>query len=143
MDKPIDIDIVNEQTGGIKKYYKANKEKLLEQNKKYREENKEKESKRAKKYREANKEIILEKEKKYREENKEKERKRAKKYNKANKEKLSERRKRDAENLTDYYVVRFIIENSNLTPKDIPQELIEAKRELIKINRFIKKENQK
>ena len=126
-----------------KKYYKSNKEKLLEQNKKYREENKEKESKRAKKYREANKEIILEKEKKYREENREKERKRAKKYNQANKEKLSERRKRDAENLTDYYVVRFIIEKSNLTPKDIPQELIEAKRELIKINRFIKKENQK
>jgi len=126
-----------------KKYYKSNKEKLLEQNKKYREENKEKESKRAKKYREANKEIILEKEKKYREENKEKESKRAKKYYKSNKEKLSERRKRDAENLTDYYVVRFIIENSNLTPKDIPQELIEAKRELIKINRFIKEENQK
>jgi len=45
--------------------------------------------------------------------------------------------------LTDYYVVRFIIENTNLTPKDIPQELIEAKRELIKIRRFIKRENQK
>ena len=98
---------------------------------------------RRKKHYKSNKEKLLEQNKKYREENKEKERKRAKKYNQANKEKLSERRKRDAENLTDYYVVRFIIEKSNLTPKDIPQELIEAKRELIKINRFIKRENQK
>ena len=65
---------------------------------------------------------------------------RHRKYREANKEIISERRKRDAKNLTDYYVGRFIIEDSNLTHKDIPQELIEVKRELIKIRRLIREE---
>ena len=89
---------------------------------------KEKESERAKKYYEANRE---------------KEREDQKKYYEANREKLLEKNKKGIKYLSDNYVKGLLTKNTNLTYKDIPQGLIQAKRELIKIRRFIKRENQK
>ena len=111
-----------------KEWYQENKEKINERNKKYYWENKEKEKERKKKYYEANKEKLLEQRKKHRKENI---------------EKYREYQKEGIKDLSDNYVKGLLTDRTNLTYKDIPQELIEAKRELIKINRFIKRENQK
>ena len=88
---------------------------------------------------EANREKILENQKKYKEENKDKIKERRRKYYEKNK-KYQEKRRKD---LSDTYIKTLLIQKANLTFKDIPQGLIEAQRELIKIKRFIKRENQK
>ena len=72
-----------------KGYYEANKEKIAEQTKAYRESNKEKTKAYNKAYREANKEKLAKQNKAYREANKEK----GKAYREANKEKILEREK--------------------------------------------------
>lgn len=40
--------------------------------------------------------------------------------------------------LSDYYVKRVIVDGTNLKPKDIPQPLVDLKREEIKINRLLR-----
>ena len=72
-----------------KQYQEANKEKIAEQRKQYRKENKEQ----IKQYREANKEKITEYRKQYSQDNKEKVVESRKKYYEANKEKISKRDK--------------------------------------------------
>ena len=96
-----------------KKYYEANRDKILEQHKQYRENNKEKIAegqrqyyqdnkdkigKRHKRYYEANKEKLLEQRKQCYQDNKEKEREKHKQYYENNKEKVSERHKQYREN---------------------------------------------
>ena len=42
------------------------------------------------------------------------------------------------DNLTDVYIIKTLTDRSNLTNKDIPQELVEAKRQYVKIKRITK-----
>ena len=77
-----------------KERYQKNKEKILEQHKRYRKENKEKILEQNKRYYKENKEKILEKNKRYRKKNKEKILEQTKGYYKENKEKISEQHKR-------------------------------------------------
>jgi hypothetical protein len=73
------------------KYYQENREKLIEQNKAYREANKEKISKTQKAYREANREKILQNHKAFYQANREKLNTYAKTYRKANPEMVVEK----------------------------------------------------
>ena len=66
-----------------------------------------------------------------------------KKYREENRVKLREKFKKCRKELSDSYIKTLLIQNTNLTFKDIPQGLIEAERELLKIRRLIKRENQK
>ena len=143
-----------------KKYYQANKEKILEYDKQYRQANKEKikeyskkyyqaNKEKRKKYRQANKEKIKEQKKKYRQANKEKEKEQKKKYYQANKEKILEYSKKYCQDnrnkLADPYVIDIIRHqtNSMLKAKDIPQELIELKRNSLILKRKIKDNGKK
>ena len=86
-----------------RKYYKNNREKMLEKNKNYYEENREKRIEYAKKYREENREKTIEYSKKY-----------AKKYREENREKLLEKQKKYYENnreKTDEYFKKYRQEN--------------------------------
>ena len=123
-----------------KKYYEANKEKIKERCKKYREENKEKIKERQRKCYEVTIEKRLEYGKKYKEANKEKLLEKSKKYYWKNKARVSKRNKEIRDDLSDSYVKRILIDRTDLTHKDIPQGLIEAERELIKIRRLIREE---
>ena len=87
-----------------------------------------------------NREKHLAQQKKYREDNRERNSKWSKKYYK---ETLKEKLNKCKEDLSDSYVKNLLTADSSLGYGDIPQGLIEAKRELMKIKRFIKKENQK
>jgi len=123
-----------------KKYYQVNKEKTLEHNKQYRQANKEKIKERKKKYYQANKEKTLEHSKQYRQANKEKIEQYNKQYRQANKEKLKEKSKDNRNKLVDPYIKTIISKQTNgmLKAKDIPQELIELKRNNIILKRKIK-----
>jgi len=120
---------------GIKKdeteFYKGRnkcKECIKEYKKEYRQKNKE----RIKEYYQKNKECIKE----YYQKNKE----RIKEYRQKNKECIKEYNKEYVEQCTDGYIRRLLAKDSTLNSLDIPQGLIESKRLLIQIERYIKKQ---
>jgi len=116
-----------------KKFYEKNEEKIKEYQKKYRENNKEKIKEYRKKYYEENKGKINEYHKKYRENNKENLKELNKKYRENNKEKIKEYQKKineyDSKNLTGRYIKSLLTNKMSLKFEDIPQEIIEMKRQ--------------
>tara|TARA_R100001530_G_scaffold20653_1_gene17154 strand:+ start:219 stop:704 length:486 start_codon:yes stop_codon:yes gene_type:complete len=74
----------------------------------------------------------------YTENNREKERERTRKYYKKNKDKELNRGKKNRDELADNYIVRCMLQkNKTLKSEDIPQWLIEAKRQEIKLKRIL------
>ncbi len=126
------------RVGHQKKWRTENKERILAQEKKYRAENKEKISAQQKKYRAENKEKESSRKKKWQVENKEKVSAIQKKYQVENKERISAQQKKHREGLPDVYIKRLIVKGIPLKPKDIPQCLVDLKREELKINRLIR-----
>ena len=62
-------------------------------------------------------------------------------YRKDNKEKINKRVQKGRDELWDTYLKKLIVgENSNLSHKDIPKKLIDAKRQHLKLKRIIRKE---
>lgn len=99
-----------------KMYVQKNKEKIIEYRNKYYQENKERISKRNKEYCKENRELVL-----YR---------------------LKLKTKRHVENLTDTYIRTCLIQKNGFTKDIITPELIQAKREIIKIKRLCKQQQQ-
>lgn len=95
----------------------------------------------AKKDRKDNPEKWKEKWKKLRENNLEKHKEWDKKWKKENPEKRKNQKKRHREkirdSLSDRYVVKYLCKDNHLKLKDIPPEIIELKRRIIKANRLI------
>ena len=60
------------------------------------------------------------------------------KYYIANKDRYAELQKRYKEELTDSYVANVLADKSSLKGKDIPKEIIKAKRQYMKMNRLLK-----
>ena len=119
--------------------YNAKKEIIIEKSKIYREKNKKEISDRKKEYRLANLEVMRAKSNNYYKNNKQKSLEKNKDYRKNNPEKMRELAKKDYErssqNLTDRYV-RNIMKRHYGSVKEIPQEIIELKRIIIKIHRL-------
>ena len=120
-------------------HYNLKKETILEKSKIYREKNKKEISNKRKEYRKNNLDTVARKNKMYYENNKEKTLNHNKEYRKNNPEKTKQAAKRDydrsSNNLTDRYV-RNIIKRHYGTVKEIPQEIIELKRIIIKTYRL-------
>lgn len=123
-------------------YYLNNKKNFAERSKKYREENKEKYVARSKKYYLENKDKLIAYQNKYKQENKKKVADRKGAYREKNLDKiLMDGRniaKEYSDTLHDSHIKTIISNVSNLKRKDIPQELIELKREQLKLHRAIK-----
>ena len=113
----------------FKEYRQKNKEYKKEYNKEYRQKNKERIKEAKKEYRQKNKECIKEYQKEYYQKNKER-----------IKENIKEYDKEYVEQCTDGYIRRLLARDSTLNSSDIPQGLIESKRLLIQIERYIKKQ---
>ena len=86
------------------------------------------------------KECIKEYKKEYRQKNKERIKEYNKEYRQKNKEYFKEYNKEYVEQCTDGYIRRLLAKDSTLNSLDIPQGLIESKRLLIQIERYIKKQ---
>ena len=82
--------------------------------------------------------------KEYRKEHYQKNKEYNKEYYQKNKERIKENikeyKKEYVEQCTDGYIRRLLAKDSTLKPSDIPQGLIESKRLLIQIKRYIKKQ---
>jgi len=119
--------------------YNAKKEIIIEKSRIYREENKKALSERKKEYRLSNLEFMRFKSRLKYENNKQKTLEINKRYRKNNPEKMRELSKKDykrsSENLTDRYV-RNIMKRHYPLVKEIPQEIIELKRIIIKTYRL-------
>lgn len=126
-----------------KKYYAKNKEKITEYKKKYQLKNREKTDKASKKYYAKNKAKVSERYKKKYSENKEKFRELHKQYRSKNKIRISEAAYMYRSELRNHYI-RAILTRADQTLKQaqIPQSLINLKREEIKIKRLIKEMTQ-
>ncbi|MGC3984812.1 MAG: hypothetical protein QM777_08840 [Pseudorhodoferax sp.] len=83
----------------------------------------------------------------YRRENKERVNDYAVKWQRANKEKFrsiqAAHRRRAAEQISDAYVRRMLSSRSTLKPSQIPDALVQLKRQFISLNREIKAQEQK
>jgi hypothetical protein len=125
-----------------KKYYNLHKEKIAIKSKEYYSKNPEKRKLAWKKYQKENREAIWEKKKNKYYSNLEKNRKirrvNAKKYYEKNKNIIIDKKRQDVVKLNDHYIISCLTQRSGLRTKDIPQELILAKREHIKLKRKIK-----
>lgn len=114
----------------------------LDRDRKWREANREKVRENHRKYREANREKIREIQRKYCEENPEKVRETHRRYCEANREKILKQSRKWARKsrarLTDRYIKHILTDRSSLKFEDIPQELVEAKRELLRLERYLK-----
>ena len=119
--------------------YNAKKEIIIEKSRIYREENKKAISERKKEYRLSNLEFMRSKSRLNYKNDKQNNLERNKQYRKNNPEKMKELSKRDYErssqNLTDRYV-RNIMKRHYSLVKEIPQEIIELKRIIIKTHRL-------
>jgi hypothetical protein len=122
-----------------KLYYNLKKETIIEKSKIYREKNKKEISNIKKEYRLANLDAMRSKSNNYYKNNKEKSLDANKQYRKNNPEKMKELAKKDYErssqNLTDRYI-RNIMKRHYGSVKEIPQEIIELKRIIIKTYRL-------
>lgn len=146
-----------------KKYYQANKEKMLARSKEYYKtyykENKEKLNEYCKEYRKkhpeklkayiaANIERIRERGRlhaqKKREANPNMKREEGRKYRENNPEKYKAMMKKlyhdNVNGLSDYYVRRVLSDGTNLKPKEFTPEMVEIKRQIILINREVRNE---
>ena len=115
-----------------REYRLKNYELLKDYNKEYRLKNRDRLAENLKEYYFKNKDIYREKGAKYYSENKAVILKKGKIYY-----------KKQSENLTDNYISQLLTKESNLSREDIPQWLIEAKRQQIKLQRIIRKDNTK
>jgi hypothetical protein len=101
-------------------HYEKNKDKLLRKTKQYREENKE---------------LVKEWKRNDQERNREK-------YRPRKRERDKKANKYAVKNLTDPYIKHLLSKNSEMKYTDIPEQLIELKRTLIKIKRLIRSEDE-
>lgn len=140
IESEINIEETLEQVKQLNKNsLKTKKEIIIEKSKIYREKNKKEISDRKKEYRLANLEVMRAKSNNYYKNNKQKSLEKNKDYRKNNPEKMRELAKKDYErssqNLTDRYV-RNIMKRHYGSLKEIPQEIIELKRIIIKTHRL-------
>ena len=76
----------------------------------------------------------------YRQNNRDKELQRHILYRQNNKDKELQRGKRHRDSMSDSYIKNLIVAyNTSLETKDIPQEVVEAKREHLKLKRLLKR----
>jgi len=106
------------------------------QQREYRLKNAEKRIKYNKEYRLKNAERIREQKREYRLKNAERIREYDKKYSSENIEKIRKREKKNNYNLTNKYIASLL----RISIKDVPKELLEAKRAQIKIHRLLKQQ---
>ena len=123
-----------------REYYYTNIDKIKIKAKQYKRKNKEKILLYKKEYSIENKNGIREYFKKYHLKNKEEILLKCKIYREVNKVKIKKFYKDGVINLEDWYIKRLITGRSSLCAADIPQELVEAKRQEMKIKRIIKGE---
>ena len=57
-----------------------------------------------------------------------------------NKERYTKLQKSYKKKLTDSYVANVLVDRTNLKAKDVPQEVVDAKRQYMKVNRLFKEE---
>jgi transketolase len=126
--------------GACKKYRQNNPEKIKEARKKHYQYNTEKVKEESKKHYQNNTEKVKEAKKKYYQNNPEKLNAACKKYRQNNPEKVKEKSKKAMLGLSDSYVAMTIRGNSfkGWKIEDIPKELIDLKRNAIKLKREIK-----
>lgn len=117
-----------------KEYRENNPEKVRERSKKYRENNPEKEKKRLREWYKNNTEKVKESTKTWQKNNPEKVKESYKKWQKNNPEKVKEREAKKRLNLTDSCVAN-ILHIPVATLRQLPPELIELKRNIIKLKR--------
>lgn len=124
-----------------KEFYANNKERILAQHKKYNEANKARRSEYGRKYRADNKEVLREKDKCKYQKNAAKRKTQAVEWGKAHPEnRLRYTRKNHAIAVTtmrDTYI-KSLIQPGRVNTPPIPQSLIEAKREQLKMSRITK-----
>lgn len=115
----------------------ANREANLARKRAYYEENKQALLTQQKAYYEANKQRILEAQRKTPQEN----RAHVKAWVQANPDKRREMLRSQRERLLDSYVRRRLVDGTTLKPAEIPQGLIDAKREQLRILRELRKDD--
>jgi len=125
------------------RHYAANKDRIKKYHKKYRDENAAERAVYAKAYREEHREEDAIKQRARYSENIDCERLRSKRYTEKNKDEISARYKKNRINITDVYVRQAISRRQSFNSEDIPQQLIELKRMHIKLERLIKEVNTK
>jgi hypothetical protein len=114
-----------------KKYYEKNKEKINNKSREYRKKHAESIKKQEKEYRRKNKEIISLYQKKYRINNYDHIKFLTKRW-----------RKIQIESLSDHYIKKLLTQNSSiLNDDDLPLDIINTYRELIKLKRYLKEKN--
>jgi len=120
-----------------KEYRLKNKDKLGKQREEYRLKNKDKIGKQKKEYRLKNKDKIGKKQKEYDLKNKDKQ----KEYNLKNKDKLGKQREeyrlKNKDKITDVYI-KSLLSGRGITSADVPQEMVEVKREQIIMSKLLK-----
>ncbi len=117
-----------------RRYREKNIEKVAEKNRRYREENREKLAEYALRYREENPEKMAEANRRYYEENREKLAEKNRRFREENREKLAEYARMQIGLITDSYVARVM----KIPTAEAPPDLIEAKRQQLKLKRTIK-----
>ena len=95
-------------------------------------------TKQQRQYRETHRDKFREKNRQYYEEHTAQAKERAKIHYEANRDEIIAKRRRSVAELDDYYVRSTLLRMG----QDCPQELIEAKRELIRLKRVLKREPQ-
>lgn len=125
-----------------REYRGKNRERYARYNAKYRETHKNELKELARNWYIKNKGKLIEAKKRWRAENISKARKADRVYYQKNKEKMDGRireyQKKQRDNLGDYYIKQVLVAGTRLQAKDLPKELIEAKREVIRIRRHLK-----
>ena len=128
----------------MREYRKANKDKIKDYHRKYYQANKEKSKQYTQAWKDKDPEAfaLLHRKysAKYRENNREKCRVAGQRWRDANLDYLREKHLGYREDLHDNYVKAKIAAGTLLSSKDIPQSLIDAKREHLKIKRFLKEQ---
>ena len=120
-------------------YWKSNKEKIYKRNRRWVSKNKDWVYDYKKDYVEKNKDLVRKWARDYVKRNKNDVYKRHGIYRENNRDMINKKRRLSVENLADYYIKQRICKGGSLSHKDIPQVLVDAKRQYMKINRITKK----
>jgi hypothetical protein len=124
-----------------RKRYQENREAILYKKRKRYQENREVILSKVKTYLQENREAILYKKSKYRQENREAILYKQSKYYQENREAMQKRSASGRQNLSDSYVKGLIYAQTTIPLKQIPEKIIQLKREQLTVRRLIKEIN--
>ena len=123
------------------KYWEGNKEKIYKRSRKWVSENRDWVYNYKKDYAEKNKELIRSWARDYVKRNKNIVYARGKTYRESNRDMINGKKRLLVKNLGDSYIKQKLCRDNILSHKDIPQEMVEARRQYMKLNRIIRKES--